>query len=227
MENPRYAIYYTPAADHELTVTAARWLGRDAFSGDNIERTVAADFEFDLDSVTGSPRHYGFHATLKAPFELAEGKTEQDLLVALDTFCAASASFEVSLSPDLIGNFLAMRLVEPSDAMTDLHSRCVKEFDEFRAPLSDYDLARRRKAPLTDVQDKRLVAWGYPYIFDEFRFHMTLTGYIKDDGLRGQLIQLLRTQVGQFNVLVDGVAVFYQPSREADFTVLQRGTFSS
>lgn len=227
MEVPRYAIYYTPAADHELTIAAARWLGRDAYTGEAITRSIAADFEFDLDSVTDSPRHYGFHATLKAPFELAEGKTEQSLLTALDALCAKSMSFEVTLHPDLIGNFLAMRLVEPSDAMTDLHTRCVKEFDEFRAPLSEYDLARRRKAPLTEAQDERLVGWGYPYIFDEFRFHMTLTSNIKDDNLRDHLIKLLRAQFGEVNILVDGVAVFYQQSRDADFRILKRGAFTS
>lgn len=34
---PRYAIYYTPAREHPLTVAASSWLGRDAFSADPIE----------------------------------------------------------------------------------------------------------------------------------------------------------------------------------------------
>ena len=40
------------------------------------------------------------------------------------------------------------------------------------------DLARHRKANLTAAQDDLLQTWGYPYVMDEFRFHITLTGRI-------------------------------------------------
>ena len=45
----------------------------------------------------------------------------------------------------------------------------------FRAPPSDAELARRRRAGLTPQQDAMLVRWGYPYVFDTWFFHMTLT----------------------------------------------------
>jgi hypothetical protein len=34
----------------------------------------------ELSEITGPARRYGFHATLKAPFRLAEGASEADLI---------------------------------------------------------------------------------------------------------------------------------------------------
>jgi hypothetical protein len=35
---------------------------------------------------------------------------------------------------------------------------------------------RRRQSHLTPEQEQNLLVWGYPYVMDAFRFHMTLTG---------------------------------------------------
>jgi hypothetical protein len=42
--------------------------------------------------------------------------------------------------------------------------------------LSEAQLARRREGGLTPAQDALLLRWGYPYVMEEFRFHITLTG---------------------------------------------------
>ena len=44
----------------------------------------------------------------------------------------------------------------------------MRELDAFRAPPDDAELARRRKAGLTERQDALLMQWGYPYVFEEF-----------------------------------------------------------
>ena len=62
-----------------------------------------------------------------------------------------------------------------------LASRIVEEFEMFRAPLSDADIARRLKSPLTLRQHEYLMQFGYPYVHEEFRFHMTLTGPLHED----------------------------------------------
>jgi hypothetical protein len=41
-------------------------------------------------------------------------------------------------------------------------------------------MARRRAAGLTPAQERNLIEWGYPYVLDEFRFHLTLTGSLAD-----------------------------------------------
>jgi hypothetical protein len=50
------------------------------------------------------------------------------------------------------------------------------QLDGFRAPPSEVELARRRQSRLSPAQEQHLRDWGYPYLMDQFRFHMTLTG---------------------------------------------------
>ena len=224
----RYAIYYTPPADDALTWRAAAWLGRDAFTGAHLARPSLPGLEgLDLDALTEDPRRYGFHATLKAPFELAPGADEAALLDFAEGFAARRAPFEAAIAPAALGRFLALRLAKPSPAMQALHGACVREFDRFRAPLGDFDLARRRKAPLTAEQDARLVAWGYPYVFDDFRFHMTLTGSLPDAATGERLLAAIQAHFADLTAphRFEGVAVFAQGARAEPFRVLGRFDF--
>lgn len=224
----RYAIYYAPAADSDLWRMAAAWLGRDAASGADIARPPIAGLEgLDLDALTADPRHYGFHATLKAPFELADGRTEDELLAAAAAFSAARAAFTAAIAPAALGRFLAFRLQDGGAEMAALHAACVRDFEPFRAPLSDADIARRRQAQLTPEQDARLLKWGYPYVFEDFRFHMTLTGAIRDDEVRAQVLAALADHFAPVAGphRFDAVAVFRQPERDAAFEAIARFLF--
>ena len=57
----------------------------------------------------------------------------------------------------------------------------MRELDDFRAPPSEPELARRRKANLSATQEALLTQWGYPYVMEEFRFHITLSGRLGRD----------------------------------------------
>lgn len=224
----RYAIYYAPPEGSALWRKASAWLGRDAFTGKDVARPVIPGLDgLDVGDLTADPRHYGFHATLRAPFELAEGKTESELLAAAADFAAGLTPFEAAIAPAALGRFLAFRLQDGVAEMTALHAACVRGFEAFRAPLSDADLTRRRKANLTPEQDDRLVSWGYPYIFEDFRFHMTLTGAIRDEQVREQVLTALQDHFAAESGphRFDGVAVFRQTDRQAPFDVLQRFPF--
>ncbi|MGQ3281168.1 MAG: DUF1045 domain-containing protein, partial [Shinella sp.] len=71
----RYALYFTPSASDPLTLSAQRWLGRNAFTGATLAQLSVQGFDAaTLAGLTADPRRYGFHATLKAPFSLAEGR---------------------------------------------------------------------------------------------------------------------------------------------------------
>jgi putative phosphonate metabolism protein len=226
----RYAVYYTPAADTPLTRRAATWLGRDAFAGEDLRRPAFPDLQdLDLDVVTSDPRGYGFHATLKAPFELAPDVAEAALLEFAAGFAARQAPFEATLAPARLSHFIALQLVAPTPQMQALHAACVREFDPFRAPLSDFDLTRRRKARLTQEQDERLAAWGYPYVFEDFRFHMTLTGAVRDEAIAGRLLAALAAHFADLTGphRFDSVAVFRQDARSAPFHVLARFEFET
>lgn len=226
----RYAIYYAPSADTPLWRKAAAWLGRDAYTGEARDRPALTALEgLDLDDLTADPRGYGFHATLKAPFELAAEASEAELLSAAQQFVARQSPFEAVIAPAALGRFLAFRLQDGEARMQALHETCVRAFEPFRAASSDADIARRRRAPLTPEQDARLLAWGYPYVLEDFRFHMTLTGQIRDEALRERVLAALRehfaAETGPHRF--DGVAVFRQADRTQAFDILQRFDFQA
>src|SRR5262249_18435104 len=125
--------------------------------------------------MTASPRTYGFHATLKAPFHLAAGCTLEELVAGLDRFAARLEAFETApLKVARISSFVALVLRDNSTLLSSLAAACVRGFDGFRAPPSEQEMARRRKETLTPRQLKLLDNWGYPYVLEEWRFHMTL-----------------------------------------------------
>ena len=49
------------------------------------------------------------------------------------------------------------------------------------APQVSAEIARRRPDTLTSRQRELLAIYGYPYVIDEFRFHLTLTGAMTPD----------------------------------------------
>jgi hypothetical protein len=160
----RYALYFAPPPG-AFAETAARWLGRalPAISGD-------------LWPLTASARRYGFHATLKAPFRLEPGLTESDLIAAMDRFGATCAPVDLAgLGLADLDGFLALIPQGDTGPLNDLAARVVRDFDPLRAPLTPADIARRNPDRLTPRQRALLDQWGYPFVLDEFRFHMTLT----------------------------------------------------
>ena len=177
----RYAIYFTPPRDHPLTRAASSWLGRDAFSGltlPHAERTGLALGE--LAYFTAVPRRYGFHGTLKAPFQLAEGCREADLTEAAETFSRQAHPVAIDkVTVARLGGFFAIVPEEPSPALNEFAGQVVALFDRLRAPLTEKEFQRRDPEKLSTSQLRNLQNWGYPYVFDDFRFHMTLTGHVE------------------------------------------------
>jgi hypothetical protein len=174
----RCAIYFIPPPDDPLTVAAARWLRRDAYSGAKTVCPIDGLTDADHAFLTALPRRYGFHATLKAPFRLAEGKSLHDLERQLDTFSERVAPLAFNIRIALVESFFAI-VPEAKDPDLDmLAARVVTEFDAFRSQLTEIDLARRDVSRLTGRQLANLMNWGHPGVFDQFRFHMTLTGPI-------------------------------------------------
>ena len=219
----RYALYFTPAASDGLTLAAARWLGRNAFNGSPLEQPAVAGFEPPaLSALTADPRRYGFHATLKAPFELAQGRSEAELVAEVARFAAGMEGFDI---PEVVigqlGSFFALVPSEECAPLQAFAGEVVRRFEGFRAPLSSADIARRRPDELTGEERQNLVQWGYPYVFDTFRFHMTLTGRVPAVDAPAMEEELLR-YFAEFHgrpLSISGIALFREPSRGADFTV--------
>ncbi|MDI4664457.1 DUF1045 domain-containing protein [Xanthobacter autotrophicus] len=182
MTAPRYALYLAPPAESALWRFGSCVLGYDAEAG--IEPAFPDLAGFDAEEwhkATAEPRRYGFHGTLKAPFRLAEGVTLSDLEAAAAACAAGHHPFEMPpLEVRAIGPFVALVPAVPAPKLADLAAACVTELDGFRARLSPADLARRRPDRLSARQLGYLEAYGYPYVLDEFRFHMTLTGPLEE-----------------------------------------------
>jgi putative phosphonate metabolism protein len=221
---PRYAIYYAPEAGSVLDRFGAALVGYDAYRGIDLPFPDGIAFP-DWHALTADPRKYGFHATLKAPMTLAPDAREDELAEACAAFAAKPRAIPViEGGVDSIEGFIAIVPTSPSAALEDFAADCVREFDRFRAPLSDEDRARRDPSKLTPRQRDYLDRWGYPYVFEEFRFHMTLTGRI-EAGRRGPVQQFLQSRFQALNygdLRIDGIALFRQADAGSRFRIVGR-----
>ncbi|MFG6531184.1 MULTISPECIES: DUF1045 domain-containing protein [unclassified Sulfitobacter] len=173
MKFDRYAIYYTPKG--ALAEAGAAWLGWDLARGRAVAHPEVTGL--DVAALTETPRKYGLHATIKPPFVLAEGASADGVLTEFKTLCKRLAPVTLdglALTP--LGRFLALTPAGDTAALNAMAAEVVRGLDTFRAPPTEADLARRRQANLTPVQEANLSQWGYPYVMEAFRFHITLTG---------------------------------------------------
>ncbi|MCZ0814113.1 DUF1045 domain-containing protein [Roseovarius sp. EGI FJ00037] len=176
MEFRRYAIYYTPAPG-PLADFGAAWLGWDMTTGAPCPHPQIAGLPLPVDEITATPHKYGLHGTMKPPFRLADGATPGALDAALASFCAARAPLQLAgLELAQLGSFLALCPKGDTGPLKALAADTVRGFDSFRAPSGPDEIARRRATSLSPAQDALLLEWGYPYVMDEFRFHITLSG---------------------------------------------------
>lgn len=172
----RFAIYYLPAPG-PLADLAARWLGWDIEDGHPRPHPDLAGLPLPVAEITATPRKYGFHGTIKPPFRLAPGEDAGALQRAFGALCDRLAPVSLpGLALHRLGGFLALTPEGDTSALAALAARAVMDLDRFRAPPPEAELARRRARPLSPAQEANLAAWGYPYVMDEFRFHLTLTG---------------------------------------------------
>ncbi|WP_068313145.1 DUF1045 domain-containing protein [Polycladidibacter hongkongensis] len=207
----RYAIYYSPDQGEQLEQLGSSWLGRSPFTmQDAPQPEVSGLAPLRQWELTSEPRRYGFHGTLKPPFELAKGKSLDNLHNALTSFANTTKPFDLKgLHVSRLSHFLALTPIEPSEQLNALASACVREFDHLRAPLSEFDIARRRRANLDTKQDAYMLQWGYPYIFEYFRFHLTLSGKLENT---------LQTEQ-----LFDAAQAHFKPITHRPFTIKTLG----
>lgn len=177
MKMKRYAVYYAPP-EGKFAAAAAQWLGWDLAHG----RALPPVGVLDGQDITQTPRKYGFHATIKPPFRLAGG-------VDLAQFCTATERLAASLQKvtlpvlkfALLEGFLALIPAAPSADLQDLAAEVVRALDPYRAPLTPAEIARRRPEMLTPRQRELLGIYGYPYVMEQFQFHLTLSGALGPD----------------------------------------------
>jgi putative phosphonate metabolism protein len=222
---PRYAIYYVSAPGTDLDRFGAQLLGYDAFTGEDLSfPDDIVQKAPDWRDLTKDPRKYGFHATLKAPLSLVAGKTEAELLAACESFADKPRAIPV-ITPVVgsISGFIAVVPAEPSPELERLAADCTREFDSFRAPLTPEDRARRNPSDLAPRQREYLDRWGYPYVMEEFHFHMTLTGRLNAER-REPILTMLRNSfsaIGLKTLAIDRIALFRQENADSRFRIVK------
>jgi putative phosphonate metabolism protein len=226
----RYAIYFSPSQGSALAGFSATWLGRDCLTGADVARPRVDGFsKARIAEITEAARHYGFHATLKPPFILAKNCTLEQLDERLRQFAQGQKSQTgLSLQVGTLDGFIALLLTEDSTPVRNLAAACVREFDTFRLAPSEEEIGRRRAMPLSALEDALLRRWGYPYVMEAFRFHMTLTSRLQPEE-HDRLLPLLRRMFGPVaNTLfaIDAISLFHQRSRDSPFRLVQRYPFA-
>lgn len=215
----RYAVYYAPPVTCGLWERASAWLGRDAMTGEQVEGSVAGLERSRLLNFTGSPARYGFHATLRAPFRLAPGVDEAELVACCARLADRLPPVELAgLRLGSVEGFLAL-ICDPSPELEGFAQQVIEATDPLRAPLSERERLRRLDTPLSTRQVELLDRHGYPYVAEQFRFHMTLTDRL-DPAAADEIARAAETWFAPVladAALLDRLVLFVEPDRERDF----------
>jgi hypothetical protein len=209
----RAAIYYAPDRDDPLWQAGCAWLGRDPETDETLPQPGI------LAQLTTSPRQYGFHATLKPPIHLAHG-----LAAFLDDTQKLAATLQPFKMPRLevkqLGAFIALCLSGPSPEFRSLADHCVTELDRHRIP-EDQSTQAARAANRSPRQRGNIERFGYPLLFDDWHFHMTLTNPTEDPTLHDQA-QTWFDPVLSHPRTCTAICIYQQPTRTAPFTLTHR-----
>jgi Protein of unknown function (DUF1045) len=223
----RVAIYATPAINTEWWDRGSQWLGRCAAQKCSVPMPAITGLATAQQMmVTAEPRRYGWHATLKAPMRLANPANVSALRDSVALICKDHRSIELlDLTVARMGAFLALRPLNPPNALSALANDFVQRLQPLAAALSEDEIARRRRTTLTPHEDALMLAWGYPWVLDRFRFHYSLTGSLLD--LEEEMVQhLLGAATAHFAGLppyqLDCISIFIEPTAGADFVLLDQ-----
>ena len=222
----RYALYFAPSEATTLHRLGNQWLGRGAAANTRSTPRLPPDISpSEWLKSTEAAAGYGFHATLKPPFRLAKGATLQDLHQAVSSFAARRTGFTAPhLVLGTLGHFLALILSEESESFSDFAADCVRNFDHFRAPASESEIQKRMNDSLTQREREHLLRWGYPYVLDTWKFHMTLTCSLAEGPLDvfGRHLRSRFAEVCVEPLAVESLCLFEQSAVGMPFRLIER-----
>jgi len=165
----RYAIYFCPAP-----ASALASLGRDWLSTEMTPTGIPGIPLSRWNALLSDVRRYGWHATLRSPFTLSPDHDLSDLRRAIRTVASAHAPINLTLRCTRLAGFLALRPVGDCRAVHALANACVEAVEPLRLHLAENDF-QRRASGLDAIETHFLGRYGYPYVFERYRFHMTLS----------------------------------------------------
>jgi hypothetical protein len=230
MAQSRYAICFAPEQGSALEALACEWLARDksgAFVDKRVDvRGMTSDR---LTTLIKGPRNYGMHGTLKPSFELRPHATEGALLEVARLLAKSCSPIELPvLELGEIGYIVSLVPESSSAALEDLASQCVRAFDGFRQPLTAEQEQSFKRNRLTVHQRQMLEHWGYPYVMEEFDFHLSLTDPVIDDGERAAImmaVEAIAAPVLHKPLIMRELAVFAQKGANNPMSIIARFPF--
>ena len=203
----RYAVYYAPR-DGVFSYRANEWLGREPGNDRDLPQPVLAGIG-DPHAITAEPRRYGFHGTLRAPFRPAAEVTEASVRHCVAELAARLAPVTCEgLQVEVLHGFVALTPVGCEAALLDLGAAVVEATNALRAPLSEVEIARRRPDRLSPRQRDLLERWGYPFVMEEFRFHLTLTDQLEAPGPVSAALKVFFAPVLPRPFVIDDLCLF-------------------
>jgi len=212
---PRFAVYFSPADDSALARFGETVLSRTPTEVPALGATESANWG----DLLSRPRHYGFHATLKAPFELVEGSSEKELMDGVSRLASSMDSCTLDgLRVTEFNGFAALAFDQQPETLASVARQCVLQLEHFRAPLTEADYQRRDPDNLSARQRSNLREFGYHHILEDFDFHMTLSGPLGDR--KQAFLDHLGTQFEQLVVTpqrFDRLCVYHQSDRSQAF----------
>ena len=179
----RVAIYFLPKKNSSLENFGKNLLGRDINKKKKISLTrrqkyfINRGFTYfdELKDYCEQPAKYGFHATLKAPFRLKRNVKTKNFYDVISHIAAQHSRFKIKgLKIVYSKKFTFITSRKEIKSLINLENDLVKHLDTFRAELNKTEIKKRNPDSLTFKQNKYLKEWGYPFVLDQFKFHMTL-----------------------------------------------------
>jgi hypothetical protein len=169
------------------------------------------------------------HGTLKPSFELSPHTTEQELLTVATLVCRGLAPLKLpALELGEIANIVSLVLEASSVELENFATYCVRAFDGYRRALTPDQEEVFRKNRLTVHQEQMLEHWGYPYVNEEFDFHISLTDPIPDERERHRVKDVLEgiaAPVLRKPLIMRELAVFKQNGTQESMSVIARIPF--
>lgn len=219
----RVAVYFAPAVDHPLWAAGCAWLGRDARAGLPLPAPARPHVR--------APWRYGFHATMKAPLRLADGRDLAGFLAEVAGLAARHARFDVPpLRVTTLNDFLALRpagAVPAGHPLRRLADACVTDLDEWRAPLTEAERLRQAPPHASLRQHENVRRYGYGHVLDDWRFHLTLTDGLHAaeadarDALTREALRHFAPAL-QVPLAFEDLAVFVEPAAGEPFVLVRR-----
>ncbi|WP_413194689.1 DUF1045 domain-containing protein [Pararobbsia alpina] len=229
----RFALYYAPARESAWWTAGCQWLGRDPETGERYTPPGIATLTqrgIDVASLSVAPQRYGWHGTLVAPARCAPGIAPDEVLARAAQWAERQQAFTLDVEVETLGTFVAIRpaTLDGATAINAVASSALGACSTLRAMPGEREMQRRLESNLTPRQRELLAAWGYPYVLDEFRFHMTLSDSLPNDSDRQAVLNWWRERVpGLGPMQIDGAALYIEPEPGAPFTLWARLPFGA